>query len=101
VSYDPAFAYELSHIVIDGLERMYGPDAENIFYYITVYNEPISQPKEPEDLDVAGLLKGIYLYRKAETTKGHFANILVSGVTMGDALRAQELLADEWDVAAD
>ncbi|EGD55760.1 pyruvate dehydrogenase (acetyl-transferring), homodimeric type [Gordonia neofelifaecis] len=101
VSYDPAFAYELAHIVVDGLERMYGPDAENIFYYVTVYNEPISQPAEPADLDVAGLLKGIYRYRRSEAQASNYANILVSGVTMGDALRAQELLAEEWDVAAD
>ncbi|WP_026918634.1 pyruvate dehydrogenase (acetyl-transferring), homodimeric type [Gordonia shandongensis] len=101
VSYDPAFAYELSHIVLDGLRRMYGADAENVYYYITVYNEPITQPAEPADFDVAGLLKGIYLYRKADREAAHRANILVSGVTMGDALAAQRLLADDWDVAAD
>ncbi|MGB3302915.1 pyruvate dehydrogenase (acetyl-transferring), homodimeric type [Gordonia sp. (in: high G+C Gram-positive bacteria)] len=101
VSYDPAFAYELGHIVIDGLRRMYGPDAENIFYYLMVYNEPITQPAMPDDLDVAGLLKGAYLYRKAEKPAEHFANILVSGVTMGDALLAQDLLAKDWNVAAD
>ncbi|MGB3697023.1 MAG: pyruvate dehydrogenase (acetyl-transferring), homodimeric type [Gordonia sp. (in: high G+C Gram-positive bacteria)] len=101
VSYDPAFAYELSHIVVDGLRRMYGPDAENIFYYLMVYNEPITQPAEPADLDVAGLLKGIYRYRRAAAPAAHYANILVSGVTMGDALLAQDLLAQDWDVAAD
>jgi pyruvate dehydrogenase E1 component len=52
VSYDPAFAYEVGHIVKDGLRRMYGPNSENIFYYMTVYNEPYVQPAEPENLDV-------------------------------------------------
>ena len=65
VHYDPAMAYELSHIVQDGLRRMYGgteqdPDGESVIYYLTVYNEPTVQPKEPDDLDVEGLLRGIY-----------------------------------------
>ena len=59
VAYDPAFAFELGHIVKDGLRRMYGENSENIFYYLTVYNEPYVQPAEPENLDVEGLLKGI------------------------------------------
>ena len=61
-------AYELSHIVQDGLRRMYGstdehPRGENVIYYLTVYNEPIVQPKEPENLDVEGLLKEITTWR--------------------------------------
>src|SRR6202012_3613301 len=64
VAYDPAFAFEISHIVQDGLRRMYGPgsyaaESENTFYYLTVYNEPITQPAQPENLDVDGLLKGL------------------------------------------
>ena len=101
IAYDPAFAYELGHIVDDGLRRMYGDDPENVFYYITVYNEPIHQPAEPEDLDRAGLLKGGYLFRKGPEGKKYRAAILVSGVTMGDGLAAQDLLAEDWDVSAD
>ena len=62
VAYDPAFAFEIAHIVENGLHRMYGEQQENIFYYLTVYNEPILQPAEPADVDVEGLLKGIYRY---------------------------------------
>ena len=58
VAYDPAFAFELGHIVKDGLRRMYGENPENIFYYLTVYNEPIVQPEEPDDVDVEGILRG-------------------------------------------
>jgi pyruvate dehydrogenase E1 component len=65
IAYDPAFGYELGHIVKDGLRRMYGQDSENVYYYLTVYNEPYVQPEEPADLDVDGLLKGIYLFKKA------------------------------------
>ena len=100
VAYDPAFAYELAHIVIDGLRRMYGENPENIYYYITVYNEPIHQPAEPENLDVDGLLKGLYLFKPADTAHALKANILASGVTMPDALKAQQMLAEEWGVSA-
>ncbi|TWJ27930.1 pyruvate dehydrogenase E1 component [Micromonospora sagamiensis] len=62
VAYDPAFAFEIAHIVENGLHRMYGEAQENIFYYLTIYNEPILQPAEPSDVDVEGLLKGIYRY---------------------------------------
>ena len=102
VSYDPAFAFELGHIVKDGLRRMYGEKSENIFYYLTVYNEPYIQPAEPESLDVEGLLKGIYLYSPS-TKKGRKkrrANILASGVAVNAALKAQELLASDWSIQA-
>ena len=62
VAYDPAFAFEIAHIMENGLHRMYGEKQENIYYYLTVYNEPILQPVEPSDVDVDGLLKGIYRY---------------------------------------
>jgi pyruvate dehydrogenase E1 component len=101
VSYDPAFAFEIAHIVENGLHRMYGDDPENIYYYLTVYNEPILQPAEPADVDVEGLLKGIYKYAPAPATTGPSAQILASGTGMQWALKAQELLAQDWGVAAD
>jgi pyruvate dehydrogenase E1 component len=79
-----------------------GPDGngENIFYYMTIYNEPYQQPAEPENLDVDGLLRGLYRYADAPTGDGPEAQILVSGVTMPDALKAQKLLEEEWGVRA-
>ena len=100
VSYDPAFAFELGHIVKDGLRRMYGENSENIYYYITVYNEPYVHPAEPENLDVEGLLKGIYLYSPAAKSRKKSAQILASGVGVNWALKAQQLLADDWGVKA-
>jgi pyruvate dehydrogenase E1 component len=100
VSYDPAFAFELGHIVKDGLRRMYGPDSENIFYYLTVYNEPYVQPAEPENLDVDGLLRGIYLYAPATIKSKKNVQLLASGVGVNWALKAQKLLAEDFDVAA-
>ena len=100
VSYDPAFAFELGHIVKDGLRRMYGENSENVYYYLTVYNEPYMQPAEPANLDVEGLLKGIYLYSPAELRSKKKAQILASGVGVNWALKAQKLLAEDWGVAA-
>ena len=100
VSYDPAFGFELGHIVKDGLRRMYGENSENVYYYLTVYNEPYMQPEEPANLDVEGLLKGIYLYAPAEIRSKKKAQILASGVGVNWALKAQKLLAEDWGVAA-
>jgi pyruvate dehydrogenase E1 component len=123
VSYDAAWAYELAYIVKDALRRMYGssaehPDGEDIFYYLTVYNEPYVQPAEPADyaggseaLERA-ILSGLYRYSAApelpadvsaafSTTGSHpQAQILASGVALRWALDAQRLLAEDWGVTA-
>ncbi|WP_156755476.1 pyruvate dehydrogenase (acetyl-transferring), homodimeric type [Actinokineospora pegani] len=101
VSYDAAWSFEIAHIVKDGLRRMYGEQAEDVFYYLTVYNDPYQQPAEPDNLDVEGLLRGLYRYKQAEAQTGLKAQILVSGVAMPWALKAQELLASDWNVNAD
>jgi pyruvate dehydrogenase E1 component len=101
VCYDPAYAYEVGHIFKDGLRRMYGPNSENIYYYITVYNEPYLHPEEPANLDVEGLLKGIYLFRSGERQRKKNAQILASGVAVNWALKAQDLLQKDWGVSAD
>ena len=101
VAYDPAFAFEIAHIMENGLHRMYGERQENVFYYLTVYNEPILQPSEPADVDVEGLLKGIYRYAPAPETTGPKAQLLASGTGMQWALKAQQLLAQDWGVGAD
>jgi len=102
VTYDPAYSYELAHIVKAGLERMYGgthPDP-NVMYYLTIYNEPMVQPEEPENLDVEGVLRGLYLLAPGTHTGGIEATILASGVGVRWALEAQELLAKDWGVNA-
>jgi pyruvate dehydrogenase E1 component len=101
VSYDPAWSFEVAHIVKDGLRRMYGENAENIYYYMTVYNEPYLQPAEPENLDVEGLLRGLYRYQVAPGLDGPRAQVLASGVAMPWAIEAQRILAEEWGVQAD
>jgi pyruvate dehydrogenase E1 component len=101
VAYDPAFAFEIAHIVENGLHRMYGENQENVYYYLTLYNEPAVQPAEPADVDVEGLLKGIYKYAPAPPASGPKAQLLASGTGMAWALKAQQLLAQDWGVGAD
>ncbi|MGH3463975.1 MAG: pyruvate dehydrogenase (acetyl-transferring), homodimeric type, partial [Kribbellaceae bacterium] len=111
VHYDPGFAYEVAHIVKDGLRRMYGygldkdkPFGEDVFFYLTVYNEPVPQPAEPENLDVEGLLKGIYRFSEYETAEGDDVprvQLLASGVALPWVRKAQQILAEEYSVAAD
>ena len=101
VAYDPAFGYEVGHIVKDGLRRMYGENSENVYYYLTVYNEPYVQPAEPENLDVEGLLKGMYLYSPATKKGKNEVNILASGVSLNWALKAQQLLQDDFGISSD
>ncbi|HZB50706.1 MAG TPA: pyruvate dehydrogenase (acetyl-transferring), homodimeric type, partial [Mycobacteriales bacterium] len=106
VAYDPAFAFELAVIVEDALRRMYGsteehPTGEDVFYYLTVYNEPYRQPAMPEGVDEEGIRRGLYRYAAAPEVEGPRAQILASGVAVQAALRAQEMLASQWGVGAD
>ncbi len=103
VSYDPAYAYEIRHIMSDGLQRMYGDAGgrdPNVMYYITVYNEPIRQPAEPENVDVEGIVKGIYNLDEHQNFGGPKAQLLASGVGVPWAREARELLARDWGVDA-
>jgi pyruvate dehydrogenase E1 component len=98
-AYDPAFAYEVATIVQDGLKRM-AVDGEDIFYYLTLYNQDYSMPSMPEGTQ-EGILRGMYLYRAAPQPGKHRAQLFGSGVILLQALRAQEILAEKFGVAAD
>jgi pyruvate dehydrogenase E1 component len=99
-AYDPAFAYEVAVIIQDGIRRMY-KEGESIFYYITVMNEPYAMPEMPGDVR-EGILKGMYKFRAAANSDSKLrAQLFGSGAILNEALRAQELLADKYGVAAD
>ncbi|MFF3242490.1 pyruvate dehydrogenase (acetyl-transferring), homodimeric type [Streptomyces sp. NPDC002870] len=102
LNYDPAFGYEIAVIVKDGLRRMYGADAENVFYYLTVYNEPKLQPAMPEGVE-EGILRGLYRFKEgvASSADAPRLQLLASGTAIHWALEAQELLSADWGVAAD
>jgi pyruvate dehydrogenase E1 component len=80
---------------------MYGEDPENVFYYLTIYNEPYVQPAEPEGVDIEGILRGLHLVGPAGEGDGPRAQVLASGVAVPWALAAQTLLRDDWGVHAD
>jgi pyruvate dehydrogenase E1 component len=84
---------------------MYGQprdgEDQNVFYYLTLYNEPITQPAQPADVDIDGILAGMHRYSPAEKTDGPRAQILASGIAVQWALQAQRLLRDDWGVGAD
>lgn len=106
VAYDPAYAYEIGHIVRAGLERMYGQEGEdvdrNVYYYLTVYNEPMVQPPEPQDVDVEGIVRGLHKVSPAMGSGDRpRVQLLASGVAVPWALEAQELLGKDFGVDAD
>src|SRR5512146_947151 len=110
--YDPAFAYELAAVIRDGIERMYGA-GEDVFYYVTVYNENYAQAPKPDGID-DGLLRGIYRFAAAPDlggstakrnakadTKAPRVRLAGSGTILLQVLEAQKLLADRFGVAAE
>ncbi len=115
-AYDPAFAYEMATIVERGIGHMYGPEAEDCIYYLTLYNENYPMPALPvPDGDGAfeaeaaaaireGILRGIYRYAgpaEAAGCAGRAATILFSGTAWQAAMKARELLASDWGVTAE
>ncbi|MFG1701081.1 pyruvate dehydrogenase (acetyl-transferring), homodimeric type [Nonomuraea sp. NPDC049309] len=96
LAYDPAFAYEIGVIVREGLRRMYGEQGEDVFYYLTVYNEPKPQPAMPEGVE-EGIIKGMYRFREG----GGQAHLLASGTAIHWALAAQDLLREEYGIGVD
>lgn len=99
ITYDPAFAYEIAVIIQEGLRRMY-KIGEDIFYYLTVYNEPYVNPSMPPD-SREGILKGLYKFSAGRRNKKIKAHLLGSGPILREALRAQTVLQERYGVSAD
>ena len=98
LAYDAAFGYEVATIIADGLHRMY-EQGEELFYYLTLYNEKYTMPPMPEGVK-EGILKGLYKFKVAPEKGKHRAQIFGSGPITNEALRAQKILV-EYGVAAD
>ncbi|KAA3636218.1 MAG: pyruvate dehydrogenase (acetyl-transferring), homodimeric type [Calditrichaeota bacterium] len=99
-AYDPAFAFELAVIIKDGMDRMYQKQ-EDIFYYITVMNEFYEMPEMPEGSE-EGILNGIYKFKESSNSRKKFkAHLFGSGAILNEALKAQKILEEEYDVASD
>jgi pyruvate dehydrogenase E1 component len=99
LAYDPAWAYEVATIIQDGLRRMHGA-GEDLFYYITLYNENFTMPVMPDGAR-EGILRGLYLFRPSAEARPLRAQLLGSGTILAQVLRAQEMLLEKYGVAAD
>jgi pyruvate dehydrogenase E1 component len=97
--YDPAFAYEVTAIICDGMRRMF-EQGEEVFYYLCLYNENYKMPPMPEGVQ-EGILKGLYKFKTGPEGLKHKAQIFGSGSIIHSALRAQEILAERYGVSAD
>ncbi len=99
MAYDPAFAYEMAVIVEDGIRRMYGEE-EDVFYYLTLYNENYAQPARPEGVE-QGIIDGLYRWATAPEGTNQDVSILFSGTANLAAREAQEELATYYGVGAE
>jgi pyruvate dehydrogenase E1 component len=102
VTYDPAYLYEMAVILQDGIRRMY-QESENVFYYLTMYNEDYPMPEMPTENREAvreGIVRGIYKFKSAPKGKAT-AQLFGSGPILNEAARAQEILAEKYGVQAD
>ena len=102
VAYDPAFAYEVAAVISDGLKRMYGPNPEDVFYYVTLYNENYVMPAIPEGITQADITGGLYRFAAAPDLGPGKAQVAImfSGTSYGAAQSAADMLAADFGVAA-
>jgi len=98
-AYDPAFAYEVATIIRHGIDKMYGNNPADIFYYITLYNENLVMPARPAHVTDADIIDGLYRWRAAEHDAR--ASILFSGTSYGAAVEAADILRDSYGIDVD
>ena len=98
VTYDPAYVFELAIVLQDGIRRMY-QEGEDVFYYVTMYNEDYEQPAMPEGA-AEGVLKGLYKFRAAASGPAQ-AQLFGSGPILNEVLRAQTILAEKYSIPTD
>ncbi len=104
-AYDPSFAYEMAIIIQEGMHRMYELQ-EDLFYYLTVGNDNYAQPASPEHLNREelrkGVLKGLYKFKPSSKKRTKLkAQLFGGGAIMNEVLKAQEILENDYKVAAD
>ena len=100
-SYDPAYAYEIAVIVMDGMKKMY-QDNEDTIYYITCENDNYVMPAMEDPSRVTeGIIRGMYKL-KTEVIDGaeHHVQLLGSGAILNSSLTAQELLAEKFGISS-
>jgi pyruvate dehydrogenase E1 component len=99
-AYDPAFAYEVATIVRHGIQRMYGTNPDDVFFYLTLYNENYQMPAMPEGVE-QGVIDGLYRWTAAPDGPSKRATLLFSGSAQGAARQAAQELAEHYDVGVE
>ncbi|MBD3403550.1 pyruvate dehydrogenase (acetyl-transferring), homodimeric type [candidate division GN15 bacterium] len=100
-AYDPAYAFELAVIVKEGIRRMF-EEGEELIYYLTVMNEFYKQPPMPKGVKEEEILRGLYRFKKSKKKDARAkAHLLGSGTILNEALKAQKVLEEDYDVSAD
>jgi pyruvate dehydrogenase E1 component len=99
-AYDPAFAYEMATIIRHGIQRMYGKRPDDVFYYLTLYNENYPMPPMPDGVE-QGIIDGLYRWAEAPAGPSKRATLLFSGSAQGAARKAAEELAEHYDVGVE
>ena len=100
VSYDPAFAYEVSVIMQDGINRMYGEKQEDVFYYITTLNEIYDQPAMPKGAE-EGIRKGLYKFERVQGKGKGEVQLLGSGAILRHVREAAQILENDYGISSD
>ena len=98
-AYDPAFAYEVSTIIKHGINRMYGPEPADIYYYVALYNENLGMPARPAHVTDGDIINGLYRWRAADGPS--HASLLFSGTACSAAIEAADMLKQKWGVNVD
>ena len=100
ISYDPTYGYEVAVIVQDGVNRMYGDNPEDIYYYLTTLNENYKQPEMPKGVE-EGILKGIYKFKTVEAKNDYKVKLLGSGTILEQVRHAADILANDYGIASE
>jgi pyruvate dehydrogenase E1 component len=99
ISYDPTFSYEVAVIVQNGLQRMF-VDQEDVYFYLTLMNENYHHPEMPMGAE-EGIIKGLYRMRKEAKPGKKHVNLMGSGTILVQALKAAEMLKEDFGVTSD
>ncbi len=99
ISYDPTFSYEVAVIVQSGMQRMFA-DREDVYYYITLMNENYAHPEMPMGSE-EGIVKGLYRFKKTDKPGKKHVNLMGSGTILMQAIKAAEMLEEDFGVTAD
>jgi pyruvate dehydrogenase E1 component len=98
-AYDPAYAYESAVIIFDGLKRLY-EDNETAMYYITLQNENYEMPEMPTGCE-EGIIRGMYKVSSVDASGPNRVQLFGSGAILRQALKAQAILAEKYQISSD